>query len=359
MSDKEIVIINQNLAPMERISLDQLITVSEQVKVRIRNAAQMTEAEVRTIAQEAILYRIVPGQDVHYFVNEREEKDSRGQIINVTRTLERVFDYKFLMNLAHWLESRRTGLPNPQLEPIFPPMDDKARAREGLHQNDMGAYCTLVSQADRKLHRQEIAEYIKMGLKPEIAVETVERLYGRPGTTAIGVVRGNDYKIPSGWSKLAKAQKLALKNAIMRRYGLPTADEMMYLARERASIARPDDWNEVDPFLPIEAQARQADTIALTREIVEENRNLTPEQQQAKKKNNVNLMRGEDEGGIGESDREEFVRDVLRDIPFYTSESQIFMTLLNTGLEFNQEIRDLCFDELEQAANLETDKISA
>ena len=92
---------------------------------------------------------------------------------------------------------------------------------------------------------------------------------------------------------------------------------------------------------------------------------LTPAEHKDRLKQNGNAMRGPaNDAPIGEDspedqDRARFVKRVIGEIPFYSSESQVWMALGVTELVFNPETEELCFDELAKEANRQADKQAA
>lgn len=327
-------------APIQQINKDQIEAAINRVRFIIPGGDQMSTGQVTAIAQEAILYRIVPGRDVHYFVN-------RGQ-------LQKVLDYKYLKNFGVFKEQLLSGDDTATLEDTYRPLTDQERAQHNLGDGHIAAVCIITTKRERAAFAGEVKQWIDMGFSPDQAVKMAKEIYGQLGTSAVGVVLKGDTP-PKGWSHYQLAEKLAFKNAINRKYGQPTADEMAAFAHRMARKAMPEHWQNVDPTLPQEVQAKQADYEAITEEIVEQAQQMTPEESRERREQNVIIMRGEDEGAIGDDyavkDFDRFVDGVLDTIKFFETPGHIKETMAELELEYSLEDEPVIVDALKKYAN--------
>jgi len=342
MSDVTLMTVPES--PIEQINKDQIVATVNRVKAIIPGSEDMTVGQITAIAQEAILYRIVPGRDVHYFVN-------RGQ-------LQKVLDYKYLKNFGVFKEQLLSGDDTATVEDAYRPLTDQERAQHNLGDGHIAAVCTITTKRERAAFAAEVKQWIDMGFGPDQAVKMAKEIYGQLGTSAVGVVLKGDTP-PKGWSHYQLAEKLAFKNAINRKYGQPTADEMAAFAHRMAQKAMPEHWQNVDPTLPQDVQAKQADYVAITGELVEQHNEMTPEEIRERREQNVIIMRGQDEGAIGEDyevgDFDRFVDEVLDNIKFFETPGHIKATMEELELEYSPETEELVFDTLAKYANSAAD----
>jgi len=278
-------------APVQIIDQSAITAVTERMKVIVPDAAQMTNYQLATIAQESILYRTVPGRDVHYFLN-------RGK-------LSRVLDYKYLKTFADFKEQMLSSDNSAVVEDTYRALSEQEKIAAGIPVEQIASECTLITQRERKVFAAEVRQWIDMGFSGKDALAIAKDVTGDLGTRAIGAVaekdKYNNMNAPEGWSPLQKAEKLAFKNAVNRKYGQPTADEMAAMAYRMASRAMPEDWAKVDPTESREIQARYADLEASAREVKEIRAGRTDEENAAIFKKHNDLLHGnEDEIGIGD-----------------------------------------------------------
>lgn len=333
-------------APIQQINRDQIEAAINRVRFIIPNGQEMTTAQVTAIAQEAILYRIVPGRDVHYFVN-------KGQ-------LQKVLDYKYLKNFATFKEQLLSGDDTATLEDNYRPLTDQERAQHNIVDAQIAAMCTISTRRERAAFAAEVKQWIEMGFKTGEAVALARETYGSLGTQAIGVVFKGDTP-PKGWSHYQLAEKLAFKNAVNRKYGQPTADEMAAMAHRMARRAMPEHWQNVDVSQPIEAQAKQADYEAITSEIIQAHGEMTPEERQEQLARNIVIMRGtDDEDGIGDdyeaADLARFAQRVIEAIPWYRSNIDVAAAMATLELVYDPETEDMTFDALARYADNEASR---
>lgn len=327
-------------SPIQQINKDQIEAAINRVRFIIPGGDQMSTGQVTAIAQEAILYRIVPGRDVHYFVN-------RGQ-------LQKVLDYKYLKNFGVFKEQLLSGDDTATVEDAYRPLTDQERAQHNLGDGHIAAVCTITTKRERAAFAGEVKQWIDMGFGPDQAVKMAKEIYGQLGTSAVGVVLKGDTP-PKGWSHYQLAEKLAFKNAINRKYGQPTADEMAAFAHRMAQKAMPEHWQNVDPTLPQDVQAKQADYEAITGELVAEHSQMTTEERRERREQNVIIMRGEDEGAIGDDPPVEavdgFIDRVLDTIKFFETPGHIKATMAELELEYSLEDEPAIVDALKKYAN--------
>lgn len=343
----ELMVIDQP-APIQRIDKSAIDAAVARVGYLVPNVT--SKQHLTTIAQETILYRLVPDRDVHYF-----EKGGK---------LHRVYDYKFLMNFAIRKEKMITGRKDATLEYDERPMTDEERVLHGVGENDFAAVVTITTDNDRQRFANEVKRWKETGLNVKEAIAMARELLGEIGVSAVGVVEARDNIVPVGWTKQSKAGKLALKNAINRRYGIPTADEMIAMAREDMSIGtQQQDWDNVPIDEPIDVQKRLAQLEAISREAKAAAANSTAEERAERLEGNIILLRGEDEGAIGDdwavTAEPQFVYRVIEEIPFYGDDRSVLAALQDLGLKYSAANEDMLIDELARYAARLADKQAA
>jgi cobalamin biosynthesis Mg chelatase CobN len=341
-------------SPIEAVATEKVKAMADRVRTLVQDGGRLSPQQALTIAQLSILTRTLPGRDVHYFL------DQNGN-------LKMSDDYKFLRAWAVRREQFVTGDQAATFEDVYTELDDTAKVSEGISPNDFAVFCTLTTKRERDNFRREVKGWIDLGFAPDEAVAMARSVLGTIGTRAVGVVNANDgltnsngesKKVPKGWSLMQKARKLAFKNAVHAKWGQPSVDDLQQMVK---SMARGDvidaDWEAVPADVTAEEQARYAEGNAVARKVKAET--LTQDQRQERKAANTEAMRGNGDDAIGESDKERFTRRVIKEIPFYTSQSQVFMTLLQLGIEFSPETEELCFDELAKDASKQADRQAA
>jgi hypothetical protein len=343
-------------SPIEAVATEKVKAMAERVRTLVQDGQKLSGAQALTIAQLSILTRTLPGRDVHYFL------DKSGN-------LKMSDDYKFLRAWAVRREQFVTGDQAATFEDTYAELDDTQKMSEGIAPNDFAVFCTLTTKRERDNFRREVKGWIDLGFTPDEAVKTARSILGTIGTRAVGVVNANDgltnsngetNRVPKGWSLMQKARKLAFKNAVHAKWGQPSVDDLQQMVK---SMARGDvidaDWEAVPADVTAEEQSRYAEGNAIARRVKAESESLTTDQRQERKAANAELMRGSGDDAIGESDKERFARRVMSEVPFYASQSQVFMTLMQLGLDFNPDTEELCFDELAKEANRQADKQAA
>jgi len=338
-------------APIQQVDKSEITDMVNRIKTIVPGGDAMTVAQITVIAQESILYRTVPGRDVHYFL-------SRGN-------LQRVYDYKYLKNFANFKEQLLSGEQSATIEEQFRPLTEQEKITHGIEPDCIAALCTIKTPRERRAFAAEVKQYLEMGFDNDLAIKLAKETYGEIGTSAVGVIDPNELdrngkksEPPTGWSFMQLAEKLAFKNAINRKYGIPAADEMQALAYSMAQRAVPNDWKNVDPLVARDTQAKLANLTAVAREVKERDGSISPDARKEEMTRNVILMRGKEENGIGLSEAEVFADEVIRAIPFFVNQAHVFATLLQLNLQFSQENRDNCFNQLSIFANQETDKLA-
>lgn len=345
----------QQKAPIEVISKESIQLAVNRMKVivpHIKSLENLTQ-----VAQESILYRTVPGRDMHYW------EDWQGN-------LQRTPDYKYLKNFTTFKEQQLSGDDNASLDDSYRTLTADEKEQHGIPDKCIAAQCTITTKREREQFRLEVKQWIDTGFSPGQAVEIVEKTYGNLGTSAVGVVdpteidkKGKPITPPSHWSYLQWAEKLAFKNAVNRKYGIPTADEMAALSYRMAKKAMPEHWQNVDATLPREDQAKQANYEAITSSIIEQHQQMTPEEKNARKEKNVIIMRGEPEYGIGEDYKENnfdlFIDNVLSNVSFYQTGNQIEAAMTTLELVYDPENEDHIFDCLARYAGQPADGIAS
>jgi hypothetical protein len=337
-------------SPIEAVATEKVKAMAERVRTLVQDGHKLSGAQALTIAQMSILTRTLPGRDVHYFL------DQNGN-------LKMSDDYKFLRAWAVRREQFVTGDQAATFEDVYTELDDTAKLREGISPNDFAVYCTLTTKRERDNFRREVKGWIDLGFTPDEAVNMARSVLGTIGTRAVGVVNANDgltnsngesKKVPKGWSLMQKARKLAFKNAVHAKWGQPSIDDtqQMVKAMARGEVIEAD-WEEVPTDVSAEEQARYAEGNAIARKVKAESEAMTPGQRQERKAVNTEVMRGDNDSGIGATDWERFIARVKKDIPYFTTEGQIRLAL--AGLEYHPEIEDECFDELAVYANRQAD----
>ncbi len=268
-------------APVQVINKDQITAAVGRMKAIVPDSGSMTTEQLTVIAQESILYRTVPGRDMHYFIN-------KGK-------LQRVPDYKYLKNYATFKEQILSGDDATTLEDSYRPLSEAERVTHGVKDFQVAALCTITTERERRQFALEVKRWRDLGFEPQEALALTRETYGELGTSAVGVVKA-DVSAPAGWSPLQLAEKLAFKNAVNRKYGIPTADEMRGMAHRMAKRAMPEHWADVDPFEPLEVQAKLAQLEAMAEQAQEYDGDPGERLEE-----NVTLLRGDDDEGIGDN----------------------------------------------------------
>lgn len=347
-------------APVQRIDKDEITAAVNRMRAIVPNGDKMSVPSLTIIAQEAILYRIVPGRDMHYY----EGKNG----------LVRIPDYKYLKNFSSFKEQLLSGDETATVEDNYRPLTDAEKIKHGIPERCTVAECRLVTKRERRAFGAEVKQWLDMGFTSQEAVTLARETYGEIGTTAVGVWDPEELDRwskpitpPKGWTPLQVAEKLAFKNAMNRKYGIPTADEMSAMAHRMARRAMPEHWKDEHIDQPIDVQARLADLEAQAEAIQVEAATMTPEEKRDRRQNNVEAMRGPVDAPIGEEpaadpgemDAAAFFEQAAREIPYYKHAAHAKNTLKKLGLEYDAENEEMLFDELAKYANQKADEQAA
>jgi hypothetical protein len=269
-------------APIQSVSQEQMTLAVERMKVLVPDADKMSTAQLIQIANESLIYRTVPGRDMHYFID-------RGKLCKVP-------DFKYMINFASFRKQFLSGDVKAVIDETYTVLSEEDKLRHGVLTNKLAVKCTLITARERKAFAAEVKQWIDLGFNPKESLTLAQQTYGELGTSAVGIVTpGGEYSAPNGWSPLQKAEKLAFKNAVNRKYGIPTADEMKAMTQRMAYRAMPEDWKNIDPTLPREQQARMAELEAAAREVAETRARMSDEEKKAQFARNVSLLRGDEE----------------------------------------------------------------
>lgn len=347
-------------APIQRIDKDEITAAVNRMRAIVPNGERMSIPSLTIIAQEAILYRIVPGRDMHYY----EGKNG----------LVRIPDYKYLKNFSSFKEQLLSGDDTATVEDNYRVLDDTEKIKHSIAERCTVAECRLTTKRERRAFAAEVRQWIEMGFTSQEAVSLARETYGEIGTTAVGVWDpeeldrwGKPITPPKGWTPLQVAEKLAFKNAMNRKYGIPTADEMSAMAHRMARRAMPEHWKPEHTDKPIDVQARLADLEAQAEAIHAEAETMTPEEKRERRQNNVEAMRGPANAAIGEEpeidhatiDAAAFFERVADGIPYYKHATHAKNTLNKLGLEYDAENEEMLFDELAKYASRKADESAA
>lgn len=288
-----LVVVGAPEAPIQQISKEEMILTIGRLEATLPNIGKLNNAEVMTIAQESLLFRTVPGRDMHYYSG--------------PNGLVRIPDYKYLKNLATFKEQMLSGDDGATVDDKYHILTADEKDREGIKSQSFAARCTITTASERKQFADEVKMWLNTGLDSDTALKLAIQSFGEIGTKAVGVVdptekdrKGKAIQPPKGWSFMQLAEKLAFKNAVNRRYGQPTADEMAAMAHRMAQRAMPEHWRNVDPTLPIEAQAKTADLVAQVENIKAEAEVMTTNEHKERLVSNVSILRDTDDVPIGE-----------------------------------------------------------
>jgi hypothetical protein len=356
-------------SPIEVVTKEQFVQAERRIRAIVPGGEKMQLHNIATIAQESILYRIVPGRDMHYW------EDWRGQ-------LQKTPDYKYLLRMATYQEQMLSGSDSATIEDRYRLLTADGKEKHGIPEQCIAVECTLSSPRERREFNNEVKQWVDTGFEPKDALEIAKETYGSVGTTAVGVVdptekdkKGNPVTPPTGWSYQQWAEKLALKNAINRRYGAPTADEMSAMAYQMARRAMPEHWKAEYADQPIDIQARLADLEAAAQEAKTGGEQMNGEQHRDRLRQNVDLLRDTDDDPIGEDDiidiqvvRDEpfeaddfarFATGVAERVPFYKTAEQVAKVVEAMEYDYSPEIEEDIFDALVKHANREADKEAA
>lgn len=328
-------------SPVEIVNREQMEATIDRMRVVVPDGKNMNTAQLAVIAQESILYRTMPGKDIHYWLDKGELKSS--------------VDYKRLVAWATARERHLTSNPQAAIDPQFIPLSPADKKREGLIEEDVATYCHLTTGRDQDLQREEVAKWIKVGLTVAQALEITQKTFGEIGIRAIGVVfDGQRNIIPQGWSKMQKARKLALKNAINMKYGSPSVDEMASMTKSLARIDTIDeDWERVPLDEPSEVQAIYAEMNAIDREARSTAASMTIDEHNARLASNP-LRPPEDQDdeiGIGEETEQvndwfRFANALVDQIGAFQRIGDVEVALGALGLEYCVEDEEVLLDEL-------------
>ena len=346
-------------APVQQIDKDQITAAVARMRWITPGGEDMSVSSLTVIAQDSILFRTLPGREIHY--------------IETKRGLQRIFDYKYLETLFSFKEQVLSGDSSAQMDKSFRTLSETEKVSHGIPADHIAASCTIITSRDRRQFAAEVKQWIDLGFTPQEAVALAKETYGDLGTTAIGTVdpqRKDKYgKLippPVGWSFLQYAEKLAFKNAATRKYGFPTVDEMRAMAYAMAHRALPDDWRNVPNDEPLDIQARLADLEAVARESAELQNGDT---HQDRLERNTDLLRGNDidddiidvEVVTPNNDDEEkarFAEMVKFRIPFYHSDDLVFDIMERLGLSLGEDTEESIFGELASYADSAADQLA-
>ena len=340
-------------SPVELVSKDQMIFAMKRMRAIVPGGSKMSDESIMIIAQEAILYRIVPGRDMHYY------EDWDGSLV-------RSPDYKYLKNFANFKEQMLSGDDTATLEDSYRVLNADEKERHGAPEHCIVAECTIVTSRERRKFADEVRTWRDLGFEPAEAVAMARETIGKLGTSAVGITdptaktkKGNLITPPAGWTFLQWAEKLAFKNAVHRKYGIPTADEMAAMAHHMARRASGQDWRIDNIDQPVDVQARLADLEHIAAEVQAEQ--LTADERRVRLAKNVTLTRDYD-GGIGDDDPQDwsrFVATVLQSVPWYGSEQDVSRALVAVDMSYSASNEEMLFDELTRYANRQADKAAA
>ena len=355
MTENDMSLLVVEAAPVQRVSKAEIEAATKRMSVIVADAPNMSTEQLATIAQESILYRTVPGRDVHYFLNGGK--------------LSKVLDYKYLKNFANFKEQLLSGNDNATIDDSYRILSDEERAAHNIGDNMIAAKCTIVTERERNQFGNEVKRWLDMGFDAKLAIATAKEAIGDLGSSAVGIVPKSG-ATPKGWSSMQLAEKLAFKNAVNRKYGQPTADEMAMMAYRMAQKATPDHWKDVDPTLPIEAQAKEANLNAQAEANKIEAEAMTTDEHKERLNKNASLLRGEDEGAIGEDvidgestaindDWLRFVELIKFRVPYFYGEAGIKAVLDSLELVYDVENEEMLFDALAEYASDNADKEAA
>jgi N-glycosylase/DNA lyase len=294
MSNNNTLQINPQ-APIEELEKAQIHAIFNRIRSSLPDGHRMTEAHITTIAQESILYRTMPGKDIHYWVQDGKLQSSD--------------DYKRLVAWAISRERFLTNDPEATIDVSYKDLSRQDRAREYIEDGDVAAYCFLTTRQEKEALYHSVRQWRELGFEPKEALDLARETIGELGTRAIGVVsqkvnkKGETYwKIPEGWSPLQAAQKLALKAVIRKKYGNPSIDELRAQTRNLTRVDTVEaDWQDVPIDQPAEIQAKHAEINAIARQVKEAGEGMTIGERQGRAVEKVVLMRGDD-APIGEDE---------------------------------------------------------
>lgn len=330
------------------VALTQITEAISILRHTLPDGANMTKEQLGAVAYDAVTTGTMPGREVHYF----SYKDKKTG----TMKLGKVDDYKLLRRWGIEKEQMIAGDPSATVQEKYRDLTDEERTKEKVPPNATAVYCTLLSSHRDK---KEVKEWMATGATFEQALDLV-------GTTAVGVVKADDRKIPTGWTHGQKARKLAQKNAYRVRYGQPSMAEMTAMRRRWAEKATPEDWMQVEQSLPLEAQTRMARLLAANREWAAESEAnpLTAEEHGIRLRKNADLIRGPEEVGIGDDEPVETLAElidrqtslILKTIPWFGDTSIIDDAMDKLGIDFDDP--DLV-TKLEAWGSTQADKVAA
>lgn len=364
MNDNGLAILENS--PIEAVNKDQMLAAVNRLMAVVPDGNKMTPEQLMVVAQQSILTRTLPGRDIHYFL------DRNGN-------LKQSEDYKFLVAWAIQRERYLTGNPEATFEDSYHELTDQEKISEGVLPDDFAVYCTITTAKDREMFRQEVKGWLDLGLDPDKAVALARETLGNIGTRAIGVVNLEDAywkdnngeynmkksKMPTGWSPRQKCRKLALKNAIHAKWGVPSVDDLQQMTRGMARVdTTAEDWQNTPVDVPAEEQARYAELEAMKR--TAQAVNLTPDQHTERLEDNVIILRGDEVDGIGDdwqdfsnNDFLDFAEKMMEAVPFFETSLQIEAALKKLELTYDPENEDFLSNELAKFANNAADSKAA
>lgn len=231
--------------PIGSFTREEVVFVMSRIKTGIPDARKMSNYQLFSIATEVLAYKIVPGIDKYYWVN----KDGEGNI-----TVQSSWHYQYLAKYANYCVKRENGA-DATFNYSLRSLNVDERREHKVKDTQSAAMAKCVSESARRKFMEGLRELKELLEDPKLALTEAKQMHPYE-YTAVGVqVR----YAPSGFSAQHDAEKMAIKNLVMRVYGTPTPSE----GREISDGKLWDYFRSADysPHLPIEAQEKLASLI--------------------------------------------------------------------------------------------------
>ena len=337
--EKSLTVITKPDAPTAWGDRDQIAALGNRLKVMLPGGEKLNNEQAMALAQYSQIADANPFRGEIYAM-----VDWRGQVTFVE-------GYKLIVR---WAKSKCNYTDT------YRELPPEEKVRRGLNEGDIAFTCFILRDDQKDM----IREFVGLGA-------TFREAYEMVATSATGVVtvsdrtskKGEPIDPPKGWTWEDVAKKRALKNALNLSHGAPSPRELAEASwNVNGQRTTPEDWESIPAHILkyqvlTEQYTAQLDR-ARHRQTADEM--MTETEHAERLQDNIEVLRGNgDDDPIGESDKERFAKQVIKEITFYTSQSQVYMALLSLALNYDPENEEMLLDELAKEANRQADKATA
>ncbi len=339
MSDEKAVTVvqQQPAAPSTWGEREEVAAIAKRLRSMLPGGDKLTEGQIYAAAQYARLTGLDPFSGGFYSVE-------NGGITDGYKTL------------VAWAQDKE-GFTDK----YYPLSEDQIEAEGYEKASTIEAWaCYLIRRSQQPL----LVQLLSAGLDVHDALDLI-------GHRGVGVVLKADLVTKKGTAKEPPktkswawvARKRALRAAIAVGYGQPTLTELAALGRR----AQAEGWAD----LPGEALPRAAALSAITQQVIEASAGMTIEQHEERLQENTDLLRGVDEGAIGEEPEiinpvdlyapigegaQQFYERVVREIPYFGHVNHVRNTLAQLGQSYDPANEDALLDVLDVHARQKADE---